>query len=69
MDRLVSEKKIRYEIARSVEEKMQDMSVCLNVQETVLNIILDDIHRFDIHCDRDCNDTSCESYRNIRRKA
>ena len=63
MDRLVSEKKIRYEIAGAVEEKMQDMSVCLNVQETVLNIILDDIH-----CDRDCNDTSCESYRNVRRK-
>lgn len=63
MDRLVSEKKIRSEIAGMVEEKMQYMSVCLNVQETVLNIILNTNSPFEAHCNRDCRDSSCKSYK------
>jgi len=66
MDRLVSEKKIRSEIAGMVEEKMQYMSFCLNEQETILNIILDDIHPFKIHCNTDCRDSSCKLYKNIK---
>ena len=56
----MNEAKLRAEIASEVREKMYQMCVCLNVQESVLNIILDNNQPFESHCHRDCKNTTCD---------
>lgn len=56
----VKEEVLRRKIAEEVKDKMYQMCVCLNVQESVLNIILDNNQPFESHCHRDCKNTTCD---------
>lgn len=56
----VDDRELRQEIAEEVKDKMYQMCVCLNVQESVLNIILDNNQPFESHCHRDCKNTTCD---------
>lgn len=56
----VDDRELRQEIAEEVKDKMYHMCVCLNVQESVLNIILDNNQPFESHCHRDCKNTICD---------
>ena len=62
-----SENQIRQEIADKVSSFMQKESLCLNMQDQILHIILDDDSPFAIHCeectDFDCLACLCEDFR------
>lgn len=53
-----SENQIRQEIADKVSSFMQKESLCLNMQDQILHIILDDNSPCAIHCE-ECVDFSC----------
>ena len=54
------EKSLREDIAERVEDKMCYMHTCLNERDIILDIIKNDVHPREIHCNKDCNDDECK---------
>lgn len=55
----------RRKIAEAVEARMSYMATCLNERDIILNIIApkDYKRKGILHCDTDCYNKSCYSYR------
>ena len=60
----MNKKKLRRKIAQQVEDKCFYMRICPNERDTIVNIILSkkDRYQWNIHCNKDCHHTTCESY-------
>lgn len=64
-------RRYRKRIAEQVDEKLRYMGTCLNERDRILAIISPKdypLHGTSIHCNTDCTNTHCHSYRFDRPK-
>lgn len=65
MDQNIFERELRKEIAEKVSEKMNYLHTCLNERDMILSIISPKDYPYvkENHCNTDCRDKNCDSYR------
>lgn len=56
---LVSEKKLRNNISKQVEEKMKYLNSCYNERDIILRIIKNSKESIELHCNTDCPNKDC----------